>query len=444
MFEQLSAKFQIIFRKLQGYGRISSNNIRDSLHQVKLALLEADVNYQVVKEFLQNVEKKAIGTEVLESVTPGQQLIKIVYEELVKILGERESGLQFLPKGPTVLMLVGLQGTGKTTTAVKLGKLIKKKGKVPLLIAADTKRPAAAEQLKILSEKAGLDFFTPVGAIRELPLHLIQKGIEKAETDNNDVIILDTAGRLHIDEEMMQELSEIKRKTKPLEILLIADAMTGQDAVNIAKIFDQQLNLTGIILAKLDGDARGGAALSIRAVTGKPIKFVGVGERIDDLELFYPERMAERILGFGDILTLVEKAQTTFDERESRKLEEKIRKESLTLQDFLQQIRQIKKMGSLEEILAMIPDLSSRLPTGFKIDEKEHIYFEAIINSMTPEERQKPWIIDGSRRKRIARGSGTSVQQVNQLLRNFEMTQKMMKEIMSRDITKQWKKYRRD
>jgi signal recognition particle subunit SRP54 len=432
MFEDLTSKLEGIFKKLRGQGRLSEGNIKDALKEVRRALLEADVNYKVVKDFISQVEAKAIGQEVLRSITPGQQVIKIVYDELTNLLGKERTEVRFSPQPPTVLMLVGLQGSGKTTACGKLARHYRKKGRFPLLVAADVYRPAAVDQLKILGKSLNL----PVFWSNKNPIKICEDSIDQAKKDGRDLVIIDTAGRLHIDEPLMQELLEIKKAVSPQEIILVADAMTGQDAVNIAKTFEEKIGLDGIFLTKMDGDARGGAALSIRAVTGKSIKFVGTGEKLDALEMFYPDRMASRILGMGDVVSLVEKAEETISLEEAEKLEKKLRKEAFTLEDFYSQLQQIKSMGPLDSILGMIPGLGGKVMKGLQIDEKAMVRVEAMINSMTKEERLKPHIIDGSRRKRIALGSGTSVQDVNKLLKQFFMMQKMIKNLGKMDFKK--------
>jgi signal recognition particle subunit SRP54 len=432
MFEDLSLKFESIFKKLRGRGKLSESNVKDALKEVRLALLEADVNYKVVKDFIVGVQERAIGQEVLRSITPAQQLIKIVNDQLTTLLGKERTEVKFTAQPPTIFMLVGLQGSGKTTACGKLARHFRKKGRFPLLVAADVYRPAAKDQLGILGKTLDI----PVFSTADDPVKICRAAVEHARKEGKDLVIIDTAGRLHIDEPLMQELSNIKKEVSPQEIILVADAMTGQDAVNIAKTFEEKIGLDGIFLTKMDGDARGGAALSVRAVTGKPIKFVGVGEKLDQLETFYPDRMASRILGMGDVVSLVEKAQEAVDLEQAEKLEEKLRKESFTLNDFYDQLQQLKKMGPLESILEMIPGMGGKMLRGLKIDEKAMGRVEAIINSMTNEEKQKPHLVDGSRRKRIAMGSGTSVQDINQLLKQFFMMQKMIKKATKMDIKK--------
>ncbi len=432
MFEDLTIKLEGIFKKLRGHGRLSEDNIKDALKEVRRALLEADVNYKVVKDFVSQVQEKAIGQEVLRSITPGQQVIKVVHEELTDLLGKTRVEVSFSQKPPTVFMLVGLQGSGKTTACGKLARYYRKKGRFPLLVAADVYRPAAVDQLEILGKSLDL----PVFSSNKDPVKICQDSIDRAKKDARDLVIIDTAGRLHIDQPLMQELLEIKRAISPREIILVADAMTGQDAVNIAKTFEEKIVLDGVFLTKMDGDARGGAALSIRAVTGKPIKFVGTGEKLEALEMFHPDRMASRILGMGDVVSLVEKAEETLSVEEAEKLEKKLRKEAFTFEDFHSQLQQIKRMGPLDSILGMIPGLGGKVMKGLSIDEKAMARVEAMISSMTKEERLKPHVIDGSRRKRIARGSGTSLQDVNRLLKQFFTMQKMMKNLGKMDFRK--------
>ncbi len=430
MFENLTEKLNGVFKRLKGRGKLNEDNINQALKEIKLALLEADVNYKVVKDFLESVRGKALGQEVMRSLTPAQQVIKIVHQELVAIMGGEYSEINLKGPLPVPIMLVGLQGSGKTTTCAKLAQFLKgKKHHRPYLVPADIYRPAAILQLEKLGHQIGLDVYSPLPA--EGPIDICEKAITQAKRDGYDTVIIDTAGRLHINEEMMEELYIIKQRVRPREILLVADAMTGQDAVNVAKTFDEKLNIDGVILTKTEGDARGGAALSIKAVTKKPIKFIGVGEKIDALEVFHPERMASRILGMGDILSFVEKAQEAIDVERAKELEKRLRRSEFTLEDFKEQLRQIRKMGPLEELLGMIPGLN-RLKQfkHLKIDEKELINIEAAINSMTEQERLHPEIINGSRRRRIARGSGVSVQQINRLLKNYAQARKMIKRLM--------------
>jgi signal recognition particle subunit SRP54 len=431
MFESLTERFNRTFKKITGRGRLSEANIQDALKEVRLALLEADVNYKVVKKLVDDIRLRAVGQEVLESLAPGQQLIKIVNEELTLLMGEEKQGLQLTGRTPHVLMLVGLQGSGKTTTAAKLARFLRKQGRHPYLVPADIYRPAAIDQLKKLGAQIDLPVYPSDQA--QKPEDICLDAISRAGKEGADVLIFDTAGRLHIDKALMSELVRIKQKTNPIEILLVADAMTGQDAVNVAKHFDESLNITGVILSKMEGDARGGAALSIKAVTNKPIKFIGVGEKVDAIEPFHPDRMASQILGMGDVLTLIEKAQGEFDEKEALKLEKKLKKHQFDLEDFQAQLRQMKKLGSLEQILGMLPGMGKiKKLKQLKPDERELVMVEAIINSMTKEERRSYKVINGSRRRRIAKGSGTTVQDVNRLLKNFAQTKKMMEHFVKK------------
>jgi len=427
MFDSLTDKLSAVFKRLRGHGKLTEQNITEALKEVRLALLEADVNFKVVKDFVERIRSRAVGQEVMESLTPGQQVVKVVHEELISLMGGVNSSLNLSFKPPIPIMLVGLQGSGKTTTAGKLAKFLKDKGRKPYLVPADVRRPAAIEQLKRLGEQLGIPVFNPDP--QRSPLEICKKALILADEQNQDVLLLDTAGRLHIDEALMKELEEIKRELIPREILLVADAMTGQDAVNVAKRFNEALDIHGVILTKLDGDARGGAALSIKAVTGKPIKFIGVGEKLDALEIFHPDRMASRILGLGDVLSLIEKAQEAIDAKKAQELEKKLLKDTFTLEDFREQLQQIKKMGSIEQIFSMIPGMGRlKLPKDFQGSEKELVKVEAIINSMTKEERRSPEILNGSRRLRIAKGSGTAVQDVNQLLKQYLQTKKMLRQ----------------
>ncbi len=428
MFDHLSSKLEAVFKKLRGHGKLTEQNIQEALKEVRVALLEADVNFKVVKDFIQSIQERAIGQEVMQSLTPAQQLIKIVKEEMTALMGGQEQKIQLSGSPPVPIMLVGLHGCGKTTTAAKLARHFQGLKKRPYLIPADVYRPAAIEQLQKLGEELKIDFYRPNPS--QMPLDICLKARETALKGGYDLMLIDTAGRLHIDEALMLELREIKAQIKPKEVLFVADAMTGQDAVNVAKSFNERLGIDGIILTKMDGDARGGAALSIKAVTQKPIKFIGVGEKLDALEVFHPERMVSRILGMGDVLTLIEKAEAAFDEKKARELEKKIRKDSFTLEDFRDQLQQIRKMGSLESILNMIPGLPKQMKGmgGLQVDDKELVRVEAIINSMTPQERANFTIINGSRRLRIANGSGTSVQEVNRLLKQYAQARKMMKQ----------------
>jgi len=427
MFDSLTEKLNAAFKRLRGHGKLSEENITEALKEVRLALLEADVNFKVVKDFIEKIRARAVGQEVFASLTPAQQVVKIVHEEMVHLMGGGNASLNLSFNPPIPILLTGLQGSGKTTTAGKLGKLLKEKGRRPLLVPADVRRPAAIEQLKKLGEILKIPVFN--SDPRETPVRICQKAISWAEAEGCDLVLIDTAGRLHIDEELMRELAEIKKAITTREILLVADAMTGQDAVHIARKFDEILDIDGVILTKLDGDARGGAALSIKAITGKPIKFIGVGEKLDALEVFYPDRMASRILGMGDVLSLIEKAQEAFDEKKAKELEKKFLKDSFTLEDFLEQLQQIKKMGSLEEILSMIPGAGRfKIPQDIQGSEEELSRVEAIIHSMTREERRMPEILNGSRRLRIAKGSGTTVQDVNKLMKQYLQTKKMLRQ----------------
>ncbi len=433
MFEEITQKFETLFKKIRGQARITESNIAETMREIRRVLLEADVNYKVVKDFTEKVQQKALGQEVLRSITPGQMLIKIIYDELVSLMGSARADIKFSSNPPTVIMVVGLQGSGKTTFCAKLANHLKHKGRHPLLVAADVHRPAAIEQLRQLGEQIQVPVFPTNSGIdyTESSFDAIQialNSVDFARKNYRDVVIVDTAGRMHIDEEMMREVEKIKEALKPHEILFVVDSMTGQEAVNVAKEFNDRLNFDGVVLTKLDGDARGGAALSIKAVVNKPIKFVSVGEKLDALEPFYPDRMASRILGMGDIITLVEKAQRQVDEEKAKKLEEKLKKNQFTLEDFRDQIREIRRMGPLKEILSMIPGVGSAI-RNVDIDEKELVKIEAIINSMTPEERRKPNIINASRKRRIAMGSGTTVQDVNRLLKQFEEMQKLLKQL---------------
>ena len=425
-FEGLSSKLQAITDKFKGKARVTESDLKEMLREVKLALLEADVNYKIVKEFIATIQEKALGEEVLKSLTPGQQVVKIVKDELVELLGGTDSKINFSPNPPTVIMLVGLQGSGKTTTAGKLANLIRKQGKKPLLVACDVYRPAAIKQLQVIGAQLNIPVFSNEQS--KDVVHIAKQAMNEAISKLNDVIILDTAGRLHIDEELMQELKNLKANVKPHEILLVIDSMTGQDAVNVAQTFDNELGCDGVILTKLDGDTRGGAALSVKKVTGKPIKFAATGEKLNDIEVFRPEGMASRILGMGDMLSIIEKAEDEFDEAEALKLEEKLKKQKgFDLDDYLTQLRQIKKMGSFSSILKMIPGMSKI--KDLKVDDNEFNRIEAIICSMTLKERRNPKILNASRRKRIAAGSGTKVQDINKFMESFELTQKMMKKI---------------
>ena len=426
MFQSLSEKLENAFRKFKSKGKLTEADIKAGMREIKLALLEADVNFKVVKDFINSVSERAVGTEGLESLLPAQQIVKIVNEELTRIMGGTQSKLTISSKPPTVVMMVGLQGAGKTTHAGKLAGLYKKQGKNPLLVACDIYRPAAIKQLQIVGEKLNIPVFT-LGD-KESPVKIAEEGLKYANQKGYDMVFIDTAGRLHIDEELMQELQDIKSKVSPTEILLTVDAMIGQDAVNVAKTFDELLDITGVILTKLDGDTRGGAALSVRQVTGKPIKFIGIGEKLDAIEPFHPDRMASRILGMGDVLSLIEKAEQAFDEKKAQELERKIRESTFTLDDFLDQFSQIRGMGNLEQLMGMMPGVKPGALKDAKLDEKAIGRTEAIIKSMTRKEREKPEILNASRKKRIAQGSGTTVEEVNKLLKQFEQTRALMKQ----------------
>jgi signal recognition particle subunit SRP54 len=428
MFDNLTQKLQGVFKKLKGHGKLKEGDIGTALREVKLALLEADVHFKVVKDFIDSVHSRAVGQEVMASLTPAQQVIKIVHQELASLMGDGEPHIHLSGKPPVAIMLVGLHGCGKTTTAAKLATYYKGRNRFPYLVPADVYRPAAIQQLQLLAQEAGIEFYE--SDPEQSPLEICQRARQRAMGAGYDLMLVDTAGRLHIDEPLMEELRRIKGELNPKEILLVADAMTGQDAVNIAKAFNDVLEIDGVILTKMEGDARGGAAISIRRVTGKPIKFIGTGEKLDALEVFHPDRMASRILGMGDILSLIEKAQAAFDEQKAEELERKLRKESFSLEDFRDQIRQIKKMGSIESILNMIPGIGGlKSLKGIRFEERELVKIEAIINSMTPKERRNYAIINGSRRLRIARGSGTTVQDVNRLLKQYTQMLKVMKKL---------------
>ena len=429
MFASLSEKLSQAFKKFKSKGKLTEADVRAGMREVKMALLEADVNFKVVKEFTKKVTERAVGEEVLESLLPAQQIIKIVNEELTALMGGTQSKLTISSNPPTVIMMVGLQGAGKTTHAAKLAAMYKKQGKRPLLMACDVYRPAAIKQLQILGEQIDVPVYSEGTDVS--PVTIAKNGLAYAKKNFCDMVFIDTAGRLHIDEALMGELQSIKAETSPTEILLTVDAMIGQDAVNVAERFNEMLDITGVILTKLDGDTRGGAALSVRYVTGKPIKFIGVGEKIDAIEPFYPDRMASRILGMGDVLTLIDKAQAAYDEKQAAELEKKIREQSFTLDDYLDQFAQIKNMGSMEQILGMMPGVNASALKDAKIDEKVVARTEAIIKSMTPRERAKPEILNYSRRRRIAAGSGTTIEEVNRLLKQFEQTKKLMKQFSS-------------
>ncbi len=431
-FEALTTKLSEVFKNLKSKGRLTDKDVTNAMREVKLALLEADVNFKIVKDFVKRVTDKSIGESVLQGLNPAQQVIKIVNDELIDLLGTTQSKLTFSSKPPTVYIMVGLQGAGKTTTCGKLAAFLKKQGKNPLLVACDVYRPAAIKQLKVVGSTCA----TPVFEMSDTnkPLDIAKAAVANATRNQNDVVIIDTAGRLHIDADLMQELNDIKNAVRPQEILLVADAMTGQDAVNVAQSFNEQLGVDGIILTKLDGDARGGCALSICSITQKPIKFVGMGEKQSELEPFFPDRMASRILGMGDVLTLIEKAQDLYDEKEARELEAKIRKNDFTLVDFLAQMQQVKKMGPLKNMLGMLPGMGKLNVDEMDLDEKVLTHVEAIILSMTPYERENPDVLNGSRKKRIAMGSGRNIQEVNRLLKQFEEMKKVIKQFS--DVTK--------
>lgn len=427
-FEGLSSKLQDVFKQLRSKGKLSESDVKAAMREVKIALLEADVNFKIVKQFIKKVTERAIGVEVLEGLNPGQQVIKIVNEELIELMGTTQSKLTFANHPPTVYMMVGLQGAGKTTTSGKLAGLLRKQGKKPLLVACDIYRPAAIKQLQVVGKNYQIPVFEMGDKLN--PVEISKKALEYAAENKNDVILIDTAGRLHINEELMEELKNIKAEVKPQEILLVVDAMTGQDAVTVAESFDGQLGIDGIVLTKLDGDARGGAALSVRSVTNKPIKYIGMGEKMEDLEPFYPDRMASRILGMGDVLSFIEKAQQSFDEKQAAELQKKMRENDFTLDDFLVQMQQVKKMGPLKDLLGMLPNMGQvNLDALDNVDPKAMLHVEAIIQSMTKEERANPSILNGPRKKRIANGCGRNIAEVNRLLKQFEELKKMMKQM---------------
>jgi signal recognition particle subunit SRP54 len=427
MFDSLNEKLTLVFKKLKGHGKLSEENIKDVLRDIRLALLEADVNFKVVKEFIEVLRQQILGHEVLESLTPAQQVVKIVHRELTALLGGEKAGLVLTGPYPVPLMFVGLQGSGKTTTVGKIARYLQQQHHRPLLIPVDISRPAAVEQLRQIGESLHIPVHVPRPG--DGPVDICLQAVTQARDGKQDVLLIDTAGRWHIDDVLMAELREMKQKVNPREILLVADAMTGQEAVNIAQKFDELLDMSGVILTKMDGDARGGAALSIKKVLNKPIKFIGTGEKMDDLELFYPDRMSSRILGMGDLLTLIEKAEATVDERKAREMEKKLQKGGFTLEDFLDQLQQVKKMGAFEQLLSLIPGFNAKAIKDLKIDGKELAKVEAIINSMTKEERKYHHIINASRRRRIALGSGTEVKDVNQLLKRYDMASKMIKKL---------------
>ena len=427
-FEGLSSKFQNIARKFKGKTRITESDLKEMLREVKLALLEADVNYKIVKEFIATIQEKALGQDVLKSLTPGQQVIKIVKDELVELLGGTDARINISPNPPTIIMMVGLQGSGKTTTAAKLANILRKDGKKPLLVACDVYRPAAIKQLQVLGAQLNIPVYANENS--QDVVKISKQAIEQAISKLNDVIIIDTAGRLQIDEVLMEELKNLKSAVKPHEILLVVDSMTGQEAVNVAESFKDAVGIDGIVLTKLDGDTRGGAALSVKKVTGRPIKYIATGEKMNDIEQFHPDRMASRILGMGDVLSIIEKAEEAITEEEAEKLEAQLRKNKFDLDDYLTQLRQIKNMGSFSSILKMIPGLGSKMK-DIQVDDKEFLRIESMICSMTKEERRNPKILNGQRRLRIAKGSGTTVEQLNKFMKSFEMTQKMMKQMKS-------------
>jgi len=437
MFSNLSEKLNNAFKKFKNKGKLTEADVKEGMREVKLALLEADVNFKVVRDFVKTVTERAVGSDVLESLLPAQQIIKIVHEELVNLMGETNTKLQISSRPPTVVMMVGLQGSGKTTHSAKLAGMYRKQGKRPLLVACDVYRPAAIDQLKVVGSQIDVPVFD-MGLGN--PVEIAKAGVQHALRHGHDMVFIDTAGRLHVDEVLMNELSSIKEVVEPTEIILVVDAMTGQDAVNVASSFNEKLDITGVLLSKLDGDTRGGAALSVRHVTNKPIKFIGTGEKLDAIEPFYPDRMASRILGMGDVLTLIEKAQQNFDDQKAAELEKKLRENTFTLNDYLEQFRQVKGMGSLDEIVGMLPGIKPGALKDAKLDDKVMAHTEAIILSMTNEEREHPSIINGSRRKRIAMGSGTSVEEVNRLLRQYDQMNKMIKQLSGQMTGKRGKK----
>lgn len=428
-FESLSEKLQGVINKLKGKTRVTEEDVKEIAREVKLALLEADVNYKIVKDFTSKISEKALGQDVLKSLTPGQQVVKIVHEELVTLLGTEDVGINMSPNPPTIIMMAGLQGSGKTTMSAKLANMLRKKGKKPLMVACDVYRPAAIEQLEVLGKQLNIPVFSDKES--KDVVDIANRALKEANSKLNDVVIVDTAGRLHVDEELMDELRRLKSSIKPHEILLVVDSMTGQDAVNVAQSFNEQLEIDGVAITKLDGDTRGGAALSVKAITGKPIKFSGTGEKLNDIEVFHPDRMAKRILGMGDVLSLIEKAEEAFDEEEAIKLEKKLRKQEFTLQDYLDQLKQIKKLGSIKSILGMI-GVDQKAIEDAKVDEKKFTRIEAIIQSMTIEERENVDILNGKRRRRIAEGAGTTVQEVNIFLKQYTEVRNMMRTLMSK------------
>lgn len=426
MFQNLADKLSNAFKKFRNKGKLTEADVKEGMREIKLALLEADVSFKVVKDFIKRVTERAVGSQVLESLLPGQQVVKIVHEELIELMGKTQAKLEIASKPPTVVMMVGLQGAGKTTHSGKIAGLYKKQGKNPLLVACDVYRPAAIKQLQIVGSQLNIPVFADEKS--KNPVSIAKNALEFAKKNGNDMVFIDTAGRLHVDEVLMKELQDIKKVTDPTEILLVVDAMLGQDAVNVAESFNEMLDISGVVLTKLDGDTRGGAALSVRYVTGKPIKFVGTGEKLDTIEPFYPDRMASRILGMGDVLSLIEKAEEAYDKKQAEALEKKMRENSFTLADYLDQMAQLKKMGSLESVMAMVPGMSGK---DVKIDEDMLVRTEAIILSMTKKERDNPDIINSSRKKRIAKGSGTSVEEINRLLKQFDQMKKLMKQMSS-------------
>ena len=438
MFQNLSEKLDNAFKKFRNRGKLTEADIKAGMREIKLALLEADVNFKVVRDFIKTVSERAVGVEVLESLNPGQQVIKIVDEELAKLMGSTNSKLVVSPKPPTVIMMVGLQGAGKTTHAGKLAGLLKKQGKNPLLVACDVYRPAAIKQLQIVGEKLSIPVFEM--GDKESPVKIAKEALKFANLKGYDTVFIDTAGRLQIDEVLMQELQDIKREVEPTEILLTVDSMIGQESVNVAETFNNMLDITGVILTKLDGDTRGGAALSIRYITGKPIKFIGVGEKLDQIEPFHPDRMARRILGMGDVLTLIDKAQEQFDQKKMAEMEERIRQQIFTLDDYLDQMQQLKNMGNLEQLAGMIPGMKPGALKDAKMDEKMLVHQEAIIKSMTRREREHPEMLNASRKMRVAKGSGTSVEEVNKLLKQYEQIKKMMKQFSDMGKSKQMRR----
>ena len=429
MFEGLTEKLANAFKRFRNKGKLTESDVREGMREVKLALLEADVNFKVVREFVKSVTERAVGSEVLESLLPAQQIIKIVNEEMIRLMGSEASKIEISSKPPTIIMMVGLQGAGKTTHAGKIARYFKNKGKSPLLVACDIYRPAAIDQLTIVGETVDVPVFAMGTKVK--PVDIAKASIAHAKKHGFDMVIIDTAGRLHIDEALMQELRDIKAAVEPTEILLTVDAMLGQDAVNVAETFNQELDITGVVLTKMDGDTRGGAALSVRYITGKPIKFVGTGEKPDALELFHPDRMASRILGMGDVLSLIEKAEAAMDEKNAAEMERKIREATFSLEDFLAQLRQLRKMGNIEQILSMVPGVNAGALKDINLDEKQMNRVEAIVLSMTPAERLHPEVINGSRRRRIAAGCGQTVEDVNKLLRQFDQMKKMMRQFSS-------------